>query len=49
MDYARDLVHEIGQVGLEHVCVVDKLVDLANHEDGVDLSPRDHNLQVTVA
>ena len=48
MDNARDLVHEIGQIGLEHIRVVDKLVDLANHEDSIDLSSWDHNLQVSI-
>ena len=48
MNNARDLVHKIGQVGLEHIRIVDKLVDLANHEDGIDLGSWDHNLQVTI-
>ena len=48
MHYAGYLVHEICQIGLEHICVVNELVDLAYHKDGVDFLARDHDLQVSI-
>ena len=44
-----DLVQEVSEISLEHICVVDELVNLADHEDGIQLLARDHNLQVAIA
>ena len=49
MDDRGNLVQEVGQISLEYIRVVYELVDLAYHKDGVNLLPRDHNLQVSIA
>ena len=39
-----NLVEEVGEVRLEYLCVICKLIDLAYHEDSCDFLARDHDL-----
>ena len=49
MHNLRDLVEEVSEVGLQHICVIRVLVDLADHEYGVDLLTGYHDLKVALA
>jgi len=48
VNYLRDLVQKVRQVGLEHLSVVNKLVNFANHEYGVDFLAWNHDLQISI-
>ena len=44
-----DLVQEVRQVSLEDICIVNELLNLTDHKDGIDLDARCHDIEIALA